>query len=518
MLRKNPVLGLVLSLCPAIALAQPETTPLPSEMEGLAAIQKIDRQSSPASQLDQLDKALDLLVQPTSLRGAVLCARGSLLVELDRNDEAIRAFEQCQQLRPSDTDPLGAMISLQWDKNNYSRVAQLIMQMIALEPDAAREIGPATMESVIRQLRYSGDDQTASDLSSLLASSGWGLRYPASLSEALVQTVDHELKKGDNSAALRLIPSIVDVDAGVALLIDRRFETIWPTLDRWAAPDLSAQARVMLQATEATWASSGTNRDHFQYIGALEKAGQHLQAIAELEKLIAESISPEDDYHKAMAAIRMGRLLFMLDRPGEAIDVMKAQIKKSPDGEGTVNIYPNLINHLIRSGKHAEALLLLDSHTPKPDEVEHPAAIGYYAALRACALEGSGKAALAKQLLNEVQTTYGMNEDAVRMAMACVGSLDQQAELWIKEARSDQGRSISLVRLAAAKYRAEQGMIVISSEEAMLRRLATRPDVEQVYGELARELPSSFKPALVHFINLPGGAGNSVPSQPQSRT
>ena len=96
----------------------------------------------------------------------------------------------------------------------------------------------------------------------------------------------------------------------------------------------------------------------------------------------------------------------------------------------------------------------------------------------------------------------GGNLGAQNLAVACLGSVEEQAQWWLKRVQQ-QDHTDTLVSLAAARYAKANHLPPVSLEDAMLRRIENRPDIRRVYLELGRDLPERYAPGLDDFRAAP---------------
>ncbi len=498
-------IGLALAIMPGPAAAQrPDPQPLDSELPALKLLTQPSIQTSPTQRLVLIDQALAMLAQPTPFRGAVLCARAQVLQFLTRYDEARASLEQCRQLLPDDPRVLVGSAFDEAEQRRPVEAAKLLIRAAQLGPDAVRQIPPSSMGMVLRPLRYARADKVLDDLMASLAASGWGRDNPEVFAEVAVPVVRHMIIDGREADALAMLPSILSPKAGLAMLIDRRYAAIWPQVGAWAGPDLSVQRRALLAGTRAAYQTSRSPDDFLAYTAALTQTGHRDQAISELRTWLAAPPAQINPWYRNAVVVRFGNFLGQSGKREEGIARMKAALG-GPDAldRSVANIVPNLVIHMLLVQDYAGALGVLDAHTPDASGVEAQPALGYFIALRACALAGAGRKSEADRELLRVQTVYAANDDAVRMAVGCMAAPDVQAALWIKRADNDETRTNALVELATARARAAKGLAVDSLDEAALRQIAARADVAAVYDRLGRALPEGYVPALLEFEGVP---------------
>lgn len=478
-----------------------EPAPLPSEEPALAILNQGGAATSDIELLGRLDRALATLLQPTPFRGTILCARGAVLARLNRPDEARAAFDQCRQLRPDDPQVLMAIAFDEVRRQRPTEAARLVRRAVALDPHAADHIDPSMMDTIVRQLRYTGQDGMADDLLATLATTGYARLNPDAASDLAFQAVLRRIDQGDREGARRMLPSVIAPEPGLKMLIDRQFEAIWPSADAWAGGDLSVQRKALLDGARATYDATPTPASRVAYAVALVDTGHRQEGIALLDGwLSGPEADGRDPWYRNMAAVKLGRWLGEAGRRTEGIERMQRAYASADgrDASGS-NIVPNLVIQQLLAHDYAGATATLDGHTPAPDELETPAASGYFVALHACADEGAGRHDDALVKAKRVQTVYASVEGAVELALACVGRPEEQAAHWLARIRDPSKRSAALLDMARARYRKQHDLPLNAIDDAMMRTLWDRGDVREAYVRYGRDLPSGYLPALDDF-------------------
>ena len=285
MRRLRVLAGLPLAILAATASAQrSDPPPQPSEEPALAILNEGSSARSDAERLVFIDRALAMLLQPTPFRGAVLCTRGALLERMDRQQEARAAFDQCRQLRPDDPRVLMAIALNDAQDKRPSDSARLIMRAVTIDPHAADQVDPSSMDTVVRQLRYARQDALANDLLSRLATTGYARLNPAAFSDAAFVAVLSRVQQGNVEGAVQMLPSVIAPEPGLKMLIDRQFAPIWPSVEQWAGTDLSIQRKALLDGARSTYEATPTPASRVAYAVALVDTGHRQQGIAVLEE------------------------------------------------------------------------------------------------------------------------------------------------------------------------------------------------------------------------------------------
>ncbi len=482
---------------------QTDPQPLPSDQSALPVLAQYGTAPSQAAGLAILDRALALLPQPTAFRGQVVCTRAALLDAMERPTESRAGYDQCRQLRPDDPNVL---IPIALDESTHQRpveAARLLMHAAAQHASGLDAVDPGTMGTIDRRLRYIDQGSVANDLIAGLVAAGYPRNDPSTLSRYTTIAIVNRLRAADTAGATQLLPTILSPSDGIAMLIDRKFAPIWPAIEQWAGSDLSVQRRALLSATRAAFEISNTDEARLRFADALVETGHDREAIDLIEEWLLTPATPDTAWDRNMAIMHQGRWLAEQGKHAEAIKRMRAALNvPAPLAVGSENITPNLVRHLLFVRDYAGAIDVLDHHMPTSDHVESPATMGYFVALRACALEGLGKHAKAVAEHQRLDALYRGNLGAQNLAVACLGSVEEQAHWWLKRVQQ-QDHTETLVSLAAARYAKANHLPPVSLEDDMLRRIENRPDIRRVYLELGRDLPERYAPGLDDFRAAP---------------
>ena len=164
-------------------------------------------------------------------------------------------------------------------------------------------------------------------------------------------------------------------------------------------------------------------------------------------------------------------------------------------GHVDVNVLPNYAMFLIMTRQPAKALELLNKSTPSLDEVEAPQALGFYVALKACALADLGRDAEARRAFSEMKGRYAANHMAMNYAIACVASRAEQVAYLVRLMEDNEVDSL-LLDLASARTAIGRSTEPISPFARMVRSLADDPVIRQASDRLGRALPASYEAAL----------------------
>lgn len=507
-------LGIALALVAAVPptnLLEPATpadrdAPQPDEVTGATALARAIEARTPAAQIDDLDRALAALPRPTRFRGLVQCQRGWTLHALDRRSESDTAYEECYRLRPDDPYALWGMSSIVLDRGDLRRGVRLLLAAIKADPTPLADYHPGAMESTLRRLAYAREHALRAELIAALAQSSYGKDDPAWSSRQARDAIDDLLAAEKPEDAVKLLPLILVPRIGLGLMVDRRYEAIWPDVERWAGGDLTAQRDAYVAAAKAAFDVDPSLVLRRNYATALTAAGRSDEARALLAQAVADpALWDEDRWDIVLTAIRLSGMLEAEGETDAALAVLRRMKAAAPTDKHdyAANIMPNEARLLIGAGRHGEALALLDAEPP-PAEVEDPAALGFYRALRACALRGLGRTDEATVLAATLASQFATNLAAQRLAGTCGSPTNDANAQWIESVRSPETRSSALVAWLESERTAPASPFV--DDEWTVAPLARDPGARELFERFGRRLPPSFDEALAGWTARPAAS------------
>lgn len=499
-------LGIVLALAAAVPPAGPfepaepadRDAPQPDERIGAAALGRALGERSPAAQIADLDRALTALPRPTRFRGLVQCQRGWTLHALDRRAESDAAYEECYRLRPDDSSALWSMSSIALDRGDLRRGVRLLLAAIRADPAPLADYHPGAMDSTLSRLRDAREYALRAELIAALAGSRYSSDDPGWASRKARDAIDDRLAAGDRPGAVALLPLILVPRIGLGLLVDRRYEAIWPDIERWAGGDLVAQRDAYVAAARAAFEVDPSLVLRGNYADALVAAGRGDEARSLLAEAVADpGLWDERRDDIVMTAIRLSAMIESEGDADAALAVLRRMKAATPAARypAGANITPNEARLLIGAGRHAEALALLDAELLAAD-VDDQAVLDFYRALRLCALRGLGREAEATAIAAEL----GSSIAAQRLAGSCgAGTANDNAQ-WIQSVQAPDTRSSALVAWLEAERSTPAGAFV-DSEWTVAPR-ASDPVTRDLFERFGRRLPPSFDGALDGWATL----------------
>ena len=456
--------------------------PLPQER---AALPHIGRAMATAGKelIENFDLALGQLPQPTPFRGMVLCMQSEALAAEQEEARAAAAIDECYRLLPDNPGAQMLRAMLYIEHRDFVRAAPLIAAAIRAAPEVGNMFPLERVGIVLTGLDYARRDDIREQFVRALVDGGFGKDDPAFYSGLARQAVLDHVRKRDIAGAVALLPGITDPEDGLMMLIDRRFDPIWPQLEEWAHNDLVVQRDALVSQSRARANVEDTPEARLALTAILERTGHRDEAKRLLSETVADPAS-WDDYRFAagMSAVRLSRLMREDGAIGDAaIQPMLTVMGNMPitlETGGLHTVPPNLARSYLLQGRHDQALAVADRYTPKVDEIYQNEDIGFMVAARVCALHGKGDAT-AERLRGDLMTRYAANIKANQMAAQCVGDVQAQALRLRRSIEEERDRSAGLLSVARARRRLAQGLPAVEDSRRDCGRRTvhrSRPD------------------------------------------
>jgi hypothetical protein len=473
--------------------------PTAEERLALPHVADAMRATTPDARRKSFDAAMALLPQPTRFRGAVQCLRGPMLMSADaaaNRAAGLQAIDECYRLNPD--VPLAQRVKADalFFTNDWAGGATLLASAIRREPRLARGLNDSRLDTLFRRLGYARAFAERRALVAALAGTDVARNDAARYSGWVRESVLERIGTGDLAEAARLLPYVVDPADGLQMLVDRRYEPLWPRIDEWAGGTLEVQREALVRAARASYDIEPTLARARSVAGVLARTGHAGEGAALLGRAITAFGAPRDDYDYAVGVVRLARLTAEAgERDADRILApLRAALANGVAGPMLVNVVPNLAMFQVALGRPADALATLERHPIASGKVETRAAYGYFVAIRGCALAKLRRTAEARAALAEVERSYRANPASVDLATACIGSDEQLLAQWLKRADDPETRTGALIAMTRARAGVSDDPLSPSGER--LRAVAGRAQVSERLARYARELPAGYGPAL----------------------
>ncbi len=443
-----------------------------------------------AKRFDQALKAAER-IDPGSdnPRGEAMVAtmRASALLGLKREKEAFRLIEKAEKLAPQEPDVLSALFFTSMLPERFDVAADAFDKLIARAPDKAREQDRELVWHFLRNQPES--DPTRNDNRTVaLARLGYGGEgFGDYMTEDAVEIL---VKRGDFAGAAELIRYIDEPQLIENLLIQRRYEQLWPAIENHAGPQLSKVRTSSVRSAERAMAESPGDTAKLQILaGALRHAGRLDEAIALQSNLPAtrDAMSKADE-STGWVVNEIALAMHQAGRADEA-DELFARLNEAAieNDHWIVSMKINRLELLVTDGKFGQALPLIE---PTAKAKGSAYAEQLVRRLRYCTMSGLGRQAEATALLPDLLAHAKDAPAATIDGLICAGELDQ-AEKLVLESLGDEKFHSDFVRSLQKRPLTSDDPSVWQKGWQVLR---SRPAIATEFGRLGRDMPEEYLP------------------------
>jgi hypothetical protein len=473
--------------------------PMAEERIALPHVADALRAANPIARRASLDTALYLLPKPTRFRGAVQCLRGAALLSADVVANKLPgsvAIDECHRLNPDVPLARRMRADTAFLNDDVRTGATLLAQAISADSQLARGLKEDQLDTVFRQLGYAGATAERRALVVALSKTDAARDNAARYSGWVRAGVLDRVEKGDLAGAGALLPYIVDPADALTMLVDRRYEPLWPRVDEWAGGDLVRQRDALVAAARAAHAADPELSRARALADVLARTGHAPEAVTVLTQAVAAFGTPRDDYDYARAVVKLSGVTAAAgERDARRILApMRAALAGGVAGPMLVNVVPNLAISQIALDRPADALATLDRYPIDVSKVETAQAFGYFVAIRGCAEAKLGRAARARAALATVTRDYAANLGAVDLATGCIGDDAQVLARWLARVDDPDTRSGALLAMYGEQAGTSDDRLAVNKHA--LRAISTRAEVRAKLAQYGRAPAAGYLPAM----------------------
>ncbi|GAA4762268.1 hypothetical protein GCM10023219_03160 [Stakelama sediminis] len=490
------MIGLFAALLLLQAVPQPAP---PSDAEAAQKAQTINTLPTDAAKVDAMAKLIASLPSDSRIRPTLICWRSSLIQKLKRPD-ALAEARQCAQVNPDFPPAQWMLIQALLDKGLLVEAAHFIETGVQEKPELFARLDSDTIASLARRLDYAGQSEEKLHLLTTLADAGFHRDHPMEYSGYAEAGIRQHLARNDSPAAVKLLDGVLDPQDILTMLVDRRYQAIWPDIEQWSGGTLAKQRDALVAHAQTEYQYDPNPQKRLDLANALYSTGHPAEAIAMLQKEVAEpdAMKTIGEFGYVMTLIRLTRFRQETgDGDLDSVTALERSQLSGPIASGNPqwNLVPNLAKTYLMADKPARALALLNRFdTSKNAGLEDAQANGYFVALRACALYGMGNSDTAAPLVNTLEQKFSANKSALIIGVGCTSDQTAQIAL-IRSALEDPSRrGDMLLNLTRARQAAD--MPPTDPTDILYRKLVKTPQIKALLAQYARPLPPSYIPAL----------------------
>ncbi len=490
-------IGLFLPLAALLVAAAPvQLTPVqPADFEtslkGAISLYDSDRSAEALPILDAMLAQTDVPAE----RGRIQQLRFFVLAKLDKVVEARQAIEIAVANTEAPTPMiLAALFKIRAFMGDMGPAGETLLLIAATDPPTLNTLPSELVTNVMRDARK--DSQKAFDLDYGMVVAGWS-PPDATLADAdwlRLRLVTALVKRGRLDDAKPFVDQIINPVVLVRIGIDRRFQSLWPAIEKRLGPGADVADAVYVETAKTRFdAAPKSLIARLGYAEALNIASREPEAMAVADVAhTTPELSKLNDREIWIVNLHAALL-------GDAGKIDAALARYAALNATPITGRPGLIGTIIN-----QALFAVSVNRPK-DAIaaadfadSDPALLSDYGRLfiaqaRACALTQLGQSADAAKVAAPLLVKSGANDDAYLAAVICLGRSDAAAAAIIRRLASDDDRAEMLFDLQPFLI-ADRTNARDIQQRAALRALKLRPDVKAAYLKAGRDLPAAVSP------------------------
>lgn len=493
-IRKHTLLLAPLTLLLMAATTVPASNPRPDRGSQIAAAARLVDGNQPAEALAILDPLLansDLPIE----RGEVELLRSFALARLNRLPEARKAVEASYAASPSPTPLLlRQLFLLRAFTGDPDGAVQIVQLMAAGDPKWLEQL-PG--ELVFETLGAISDDEARSfDVSFSLVTADY---HPVGLPVAVMDSLRLKVVRGLQSRgrldeAPPVVAQLINTTSLVQLAIDRRFQPLWPALEKRLGPGADIADEAYVKAARAAFESRpGSLADRLGLAEALNIASREEEALAVTD--IAPTAEDLAKFGNRDLWLVNLQAMMLADTGKVDAGLARFALLNTLPIEGRPSLVATLINQAILAesvDRPDAALAAIAQAEAKATDINDYGR-RYLDAVRVCALTQLGRKAEAAAAAAPVIAKPDANADAYRGTMICLGRMDAAAAAVIGQLKNEKTRSDMLFALQPFLI-TDRATARDRRERAAMRVLKARPDVKAAFLALGRDLPAAVSP------------------------
>lgn len=463
--------------------------------------------------LARLDAVLAKLPRPTPLRGMVQAVRAVALLDKQRPGEAVRAVEEAMRLLPDHPVAMLAGAYVLTFSGAPQRAADLWLQVTRSAPQYALRFDEYVLDALVGRLRDVGDRDRADRVQASLAEIGFAGALAPERSAAASATLRAHLAAGERAEAEAAVPGIGDPGQMATLLVDRRYEALWPRIEQWGGPGLEDQSRRYLDELRREWSGSRGFDTGANYARRLAGARAYQAVVALFLPMFNEpTLSAQAKGVEFLTPI-VARSLASLGREDEGKRLLRRVQALLADEKSArvLNLDANLMLLDAAEQRWGEVLPQADAFLAKatalgPDV--NRSAILTVRAVRACALQGLGRRGEADAELATLLLAQSVQPGAAWQVLACRGDEEGARELLLTRLADEATRDWALGVVQPDLPNSDRPQD--RAEHAFSEKLRRDPKVLAAVAKVGRVLPrpvgGMLPPGFDPFASQPSAA------------
>jgi tetratricopeptide (TPR) repeat protein len=423
--------------------------PQPGFVELFDEIVKLSAQNDIAAVTTKVDGGLARYAEPGPERAMLLGIRAAILEDAEKPAEALVIMDQAVAMLPDEADFRLRHASLQRQVGKNVDAARTIIFLTDAFPSEVESLNVRWIGSLIRDL---ADDREARfELELALASRGYDVEgEPGRVDWIVADAILGLIERDRVEEAPALVPRLIAASTLIEMMVDRRYQPLWPTLEAKVGRRFEAALAAERAAIEAAWRHDPDNIERVtDYANSLHAAGRPLDAVNVGAAFVADMARIEQQGEHGFWLVNAhAQALAGAGKVDEADALFRKLVALG------LEKHPYLISMAINHSS-----LLLDQLRDAPaleaaDKIDAlaPGAMSDYGQMwvwktQTCASAALGQTERSRTALAKMQAMQDKNVAATMLALLCTDQLDAAEQLLIMRLADPDKRSAMLTAL-----------------------------------------------------------------------
>ncbi|WP_428969651.1 DUF3857 domain-containing protein [Sphingomonas sp. Xoc002] len=418
------------------------------DMEKVQALIEKPDQASKVEALSLIARMSEKLPHPSPAAGLIDGLKGAVLSMLQRPQAALAAFRSATEQFDGNPQVYRAWIGYELDQGTAESAVKALRRTRAVQPEVLASLDEQWIRLALQKVQRLPVDQRTpvrEDICLTLVEGGWQQSPRTPMGEAMLGcALMAQARRGQVAEARTLIAQSPPTGPLVVMGMDRRYQALWPELDRLAADHFRGALQAELaRSAAAAKAAPGDYKVVMRHMQALRSLGRFDQAIAAGKAMATDRAKIEMVGSDGFWLVNeYAAALNMAGRNDEAIAAMENVLTLG------IGQYPELgslaINHaemLMSAGRNQAAVDRLNTLATDHSASLSPFGQAWIWADRGCALYRMGRIEESKADEAKLTAKPSENWGAVTRIAACRGDVSAVANLLIARLRDEDARA-----------------------------------------------------------------------------
>lgn len=475
------------------------------EMEKAVGLLKSGTDADAIEALALLTAAGGKLKHPSPEAGLIDGMRGAVLAQLRRPGPALAALQSATAQYAGNAEVFHLWLLYAIDRGDPADLPKVLQRIAEAQPAQITRMPPELVEAIQQKLRKLPADQRdrpRDDVCITLADAGWGLDPPTGYGASILGcAILAHAARGEWDAARKGIGRNPGTQTLLSIGMDRRYQTLWPDIDRLARDGFQtsleqdfARAAAAAKAAPADFSLAGDQ------IRALRRLGRYEEALAVAKPFLGNRTRIETEGDHAFWVINdQAEVLKSLGRTDAALAAFDDALSYGIDSYHTlVGIAINRAILLVDAGRHAEALAAMQDLEAKHDASLNPFGRMFVWSTEACALNGLGRTDEARAIEAKMAAKSDDNSQAVLQVLACRKDVAAAKALLITLLHDEHQRAGMLDLFVQPRLRSAATPFQAGMRETVQAAI-TAPEVQAEFRKIGRVVPYAGSDTGVSF-------------------